>query len=379
MQQLPEGFVLRPHVSLVSAWDSCRMTGPLDTHDGTTETEPYMTYSSYFYCDDTIVAPMDPHIDPIGNTYTSPRVTNASTYNAFFPSNAWPIEAGLAFDLQFAGGIYSMPISIPFTTCFNGVETIASSGWQTEAGSCFQTSPAISLWHEAPAAPGSSDETIPSLRTLETPISNIYDHKSRGILFPIAAADDSQDRRHAELLSSSPPLKRKKCVATGSCQEFRFKSNGSGQTATSISDMDRPYAPTPFASDVSFDLPETAAHSSPIRPKSSRRTGSGKDAQRRVRSPPAKSPAEQRARNRTAAEKCRVKTKAAAAALEATERAESSRHEQLVATLRGLQAEVFALKSEVLLHGACGDGPIRDYLGNTARSLATGCGGGVAE
>lgn len=354
-------------MSLVSARDSCRMTSPRDTHDGTTEPEPYTPCSSYFYGDDTMVAPMGPHIDPIRNTYTSPPVTNVSNHNELFPSNAWPTEAGSAFDLQFAGGIYSVPISIPFTTCFDGVEPIAFSGWQTEAGSCFQTSTDKSLWDDATAAPGSSDGAMPSLRTLETPISKLYDHKSGSVHFPNAVADDSQDKKHAEPLSHSPPLKRKKCVATGSCQEFRFKGNGSGQTVASI-----------FDSDLSFDSPETAAHSSPMRPKGSRRTGSGRDAQRRVRSPPAKSPSEQRARNRTAAERCRIKTKAAAAELEATERAESSRHEQLSATLRGLQAEVFALKSEVLLHGACGDGPIRDYLNNTARSMATGCGGEVA-
>ena len=66
------------------------------------------------------------------------------------------------------------------------------------------------------------------------------------------------------------------------------------------------------------------------------------------------------------------------AELEASEKAESLRHEQLSMTLRSLQADVFALKSEILLHGNCADGHIQDYLNNTARSLVNGC-GGVAE
>lgn len=324
------------------------------------------------------MAPVGPHVDGTGSTYTSPPFTNTGNYNTFLPSNTWPAEAGAVLDLQTAGAIYSSPfpthrIYAPFTNPLNGIDPIASNGWQAEAGSSFPASTIMSLWDTPSAAPGLGNEITPYLGAQGAPISNVHHHNS--IPFPNAVTDDSQDKRRADSLPHSPPLKRKKCNPTGSCQETSFRNTISGQTAALMPAIDPSNASMLLASGVSFDSPEIGARPSPMSPKSSRRADSDQIAQRRVRSPPAKSRSEQRARNKTAAERCRLKTKAAAAELEATERAESSRHEQLSTTLRGLQADVFALKSEVLLHGSCDDGPIREYLDNSARSLATGCGG----
>lgn len=87
---------------------------------------------------------------------------------------------------------------------------------------------------------------------------------------------------------------------------------------------------------------------------------------------PAQRPSTQRARNRAAATKCRVKTKLAVADLESTERAMSSQHQQLSMTVKGLREEVLLLKNELLLHGNCNDSLIQQYLANQARMVGNG-------
>ncbi|KAJ4415495.1 hypothetical protein N0V82_007297 [Gnomoniopsis sp. IMI 355080] len=80
----------------------------------------------------------------------------------------------------------------------------------------------------------------------------------------------------------------------------------------------------------------------------------------------------QRLRSRGAAIKCREKTKAAMAQLEATERAASLEHMELSKTVADLREEVLALKNQLLLHGNCNCDVIQQYLRNAARSIGEG-------
>lgn len=82
-----------------------------------------------------------------------------------------------------------------------------------------------------------------------------------------------------------------------------------------------------------------------------------------------------RARNREAANRCRAKSKVAAAELEATERALGCEHEALTLTARSLRDEVLALKTELLMHGNCDDELIQRYLINSARVVGSGAAG----
>lgn len=79
-----------------------------------------------------------------------------------------------------------------------------------------------------------------------------------------------------------------------------------------------------------------------------------------------------RTRNREAANKCRAKTKKAAADLESAERAMSTEHRELSATARGLRDEVLWLKNELLAHGNCDDHLIQQYL--TGQAVLVGSG-----
>lgn len=83
-------------------------------------------------------------------------------------------------------------------------------------------------------------------------------------------------------------------------------------------------------------------------------------------------PTIQRQRNRQAATKCRAKTKAAVAELEATERAITAEHMELSKTVTALREEVLALKNELLRHGNCDCKIIQQYLKKAAQAIGGG-------
>lgn len=85
-------------------------------------------------------------------------------------------------------------------------------------------------------------------------------------------------------------------------------------------------------------------------------------------------PKDQRARNRVAANKCRLKTKAAVTRLEEEERAASERHAELSRTVAGLKDEIYVLRNQLLMHTDCDCIMIQKYLANTARDLANAMG-----
>lgn len=78
-----------------------------------------------------------------------------------------------------------------------------------------------------------------------------------------------------------------------------------------------------------------------------------------------------RERNRAAANKCRRKSKAVVADLEATERELAEEHRQLSQAAGGLREEVLALKSALLVHGHCEDEVIQQYFANSARLVGS--------
>lgn len=77
----------------------------------------------------------------------------------------------------------------------------------------------------------------------------------------------------------------------------------------------------------------------------------------------------QRERNRTAATKCRAKTKVVEARLEATERTMWEENTQLAAQVVGLREEVLALKTELLRHGYCDCELIQRYIRSEAMKI----------
>lgn len=88
-----------------------------------------------------------------------------------------------------------------------------------------------------------------------------------------------------------------------------------------------------------------------------------------ARPQPSISTGDHRARNRTAATKCRAKAKANAAELEITEKETELQHQKLSAQVLSLQNEVLALKNEVLMHGNCDSDVIQQYLANAAKRV----------
>lgn len=79
---------------------------------------------------------------------------------------------------------------------------------------------------------------------------------------------------------------------------------------------------------------------------------------------------ESKARNRLAATKCRLKTKAMTERLEALEAAESEQNRSLAATAAALRDQVYELSNMLLQHVGCGCEMIQAYLVRRARALA---------
>lgn len=117
--------------------------------------------------------------------------------------------------------------------------------------------------------------------------------------------------------------------------------------------------------------PPPARQAAQKKKKQQAETAQGGQAQQAQQQAQPAAPA-QRARNRTAANKCRAKTKLAVADLESTERAMGAEHRELSATARGLRDEVLLLKNELLAHGGCDDALIQQYLTNQARIVGGG-------
>ncbi|KAG8163670.1 hypothetical protein KVR01_006967 [Diaporthe batatas] len=302
--------------------------------------QPCNSQSSDFRGEDISILPVEEHIDALENIFTPSTFTNIGNHDISIQGNTWASEIPAGLDPPPVGPIESPPIpthyiSIPFTASPDGTKAIASTPWQYNVGS------------------------------LDVSVSE-------------ATTGGSQPFRHAHRTGShypSRPRKKKKSdhPQLGPCQEPSINGNASALTINLTSSPDSATKPMLALPDASFDSADTEAQITPGRPQSSRASVSAGEKRRARRPPtPAASLSDQRARNRIAATRCRMKTKAAVAELEATERKISLKHEELLRAARSLQADVFALKSEILLHGGCGDGLIQKYLNKSAESLASG-------
>lgn len=298
-----------------------------------------------------------------------------------FPHNTWASEAPPELESQFTGDICSPPIptyciSTPFTAFSDSVDPTSPNNWQLDASHFMQGNSGVPWWCNPRAGSGNDGPTFLSERNLKDGNSTIQKQETESTCVSEVTTDLSQHINREDSLYPDAPRKEE-CDGSGPCQNTSINRNASALTVAPRYSSNPATAPLPYTPAVSFDQPGTQAQTNTRRLGSSRRVGSSSEKRQTRQSPTAAaSPSQQRNRNRIAANKCRVKTKAAIAELEATEREESSKHKQLSMTLRSLQADVFALKSQILLHGICGDKLIQNYLNESARSLTGGCGPG---
>ncbi|KAL1873182.1 hypothetical protein Daus18300_004001 [Diaporthe australafricana] len=357
------------------------MASRLHTSGGAFEAQPRTLYPSYFDYDSTSTEPIDSYLEHFDNGYASPMFEGHDAYNAPFHSNHWPTEtrvgpAHLANDFD-PPSTPTQSFSNPFPTAFNGIIPTNFSAWPENGTQWYSENSSPRNLNPVTAADGS-----------ETGISSVQGYsKPEASLTSPATNTKKRKIEPIPLPHSLPRTRRKSGNSEPTKRGLDGRVPGPVIDLTST-DSIRPSKKNSIstASDASFDQAraEEARKSPPGQSESSRRTSSTPDARSRhsqslstPQSPLSSPQPAQRARNRTAAIKCRAKTKAATAELDAREKAESLRHQQLMASFRALQAEVFALKSELLLHGNCNDSFIQDYLKNTARSLTVGSGAGV--
>lgn len=376
-----EVYVLAPWVPYNPQHNNNPIMSPLSKYDSRTGSQPCGPCSNDFHGENTIMIQVDSHFDAFENNYTSPTFTNTSNYNMYFPTNIWASEAPAECVSRFVGDMYSPPIamhcvSTPFISSPNSVGHTVPNGWQLDASHFMRENSGMPWWRSPCVGSGNHDSTIASERALKDGDSNMHQRKPESIFVSEATTNGSQHGDRADSLYPGPPRK-KECDGRGPCQNTSIERNASALTIAPRYSSDPATSPMPPTPAVSFGPLDKEAQTHQRRPRSPRRVNSSSEKRRARQSPTsAASPSDQRNRNRIAANKCRIKTKAAIAELEATEREESLKHEQLSITLRSLQADVFALKSQILLHGICGDKLIQDYLNESARSLTAGCGPG---
>lgn len=372
--------LLRRRVSLGPGQRNRRMEGATSRRDDMIEDQPSGSYPSYFEYETTSVAPIVQYVDTSNNTYISSMFAGDENYNAPLPYNIWPAGTVGALDMPFADAITSPNaptnyVPVPLPSPLSWTVPTASNEWQIQGISLVQASAGMPLGSTFQTGSDIINNPITSGRSSEASLPNIQHYKPTNTSLSIATTDLSRPERLPDSLPHGLPPRRNMSRATGSNEATKFKTNSSKLGVSQSYNIDLLQTPISPVSDDGSAAPGIDDQTSPRRPGSSRRTSSSGDTQRNLQSLPPTKRLKQPARSRAAAIKCRAKSKAAAAELEATEKAESLRREQLLATFRSLQAEVLALKSEILLHGKCGDVMIQKYLNSAAGSFLTSYGG----
>ncbi|KAI7776357.1 hypothetical protein LA080_005437 [Diaporthe eres] len=337
------------------------MADPTSRRDGMTEAQPSGLYPSYFDYENTIVASMVQYIDTSDNTYISSVFAGDDSYNSPLPYNIWPTETAGPLSMPFANAITSLnaPTNyapVPLPSPLSGIVPTAPNEWQIQDVPSEQTSA------------GCHGALLPKLVWIAS--TTQYHQKEA----QSATTDLSRPEKVPDSLPNSLPRWRTSRAA-GSNDATRSQTNASRPKVSPTYNIGILQTPISTVSDGGSSAPGIDDQTSPRRQGNSRRVSPNGDGQRTSRSLPTIPRPDKPARSRAAANKCRAKGKAAAAELEATEKAESLRRGQLLATFRGLQTEVFALKSEIMMHGNCDDVMIQNYLNSTAGSFATGYGG----
>lgn len=361
------------------------MTSPPTNQDGEIEPQASGLYPGYWHYENSNAVFMAQYFDTFNKMYISAAAENGGNYTKPLPTNIWPAETAAAPDIAVADAIASptcpthyIPVADPITSptipthytplptpgpLIEGAYLTPTEG-QPQTDLLVYTSPRTPWWLAFPGGAGSSNNLITAATNFDTTISNYQDSKSANLPQSQTLPDSWRDSFPKRL--SMPGAAKSSKAATD------FESSASPPAVGSTGNMDAPQGPTEPVSEVGLLSPGATRNTNPRRPASLAETRRRSDAQR---TSPLLSPTlrpEKRHRNRAAANKCRAKNKAAVAELKASERTESRRREELLATFRALRADVVALKSEILLHANCGDRLIQEYLDTAARSFVPG-------
>lgn len=344
-----------------------------------TEAQPSGLYPSYFDYENTIVAPLVQYVDTSDNTYIPSVFAGDDNYNPPLPYNIWPTETAGPLSMPFANAMPSLNaptnyVPVPLPSPLSGTVPPAPDEWQIQDVPSVQTSAGMPWGFAAQTGLGSINNPISSARSSEAGLPNIQDYKAANTFLSNTTTDLSRSEKLPVSLPNSLPRSRTSRAAASN-DATRSQTNASRPGVSRTYNIDILQTPISPFSDGGSSAPGIDDQTSPRPQGNWTRASPNVDRQRTLRSLPTIPRPDKPARSRAAANKCRAKGKAAAAELEATEKAESLRRGQLLATFRSLQTEVFALKSEILMHGNCDDLMIQNYLNSTAGSFATGYGG----
>lgn len=323
----------------------------------------------YSDCDTTGVASTGSDLDEFDIFIDPSTFDNNANGNQPLQYNTWPIQPTTGrMPLAGADGSPTFPtqhfyIPVPSSRAV----LIESTGWPTEC---------IPWWSQT-GSEGTNTTSIPTdASSWDASTSEPQSHNTRETSLASPTTDPGHRKYGPDRLPDNLAWTTSNfSTSEQSPKSFNSKDLGPPTFHKSTIDLTEDNAPTNSLSDATFDPTRAAACTSPRSPQGPTRASSSRGAQSRqppshTQSPSSPRGPERSARNRTAANKSRAKNKAATAELVAAEQAESQRHQQLSATCRSLQDEVFTLKSELLQHGSCDDLIIQEYFKKTARLLA---------
>lgn len=273
-------------------------------------------------------------------------------------NNVRPIEAVMSLGDPLTGTISSRSVSTQYLcSSFQSDEAVLTKSTTIWPSGC------MPLWPQ-PVSKGISSSTSDA-ESLNASVSDFPGYDIRRISSAISSASSTTDLGQCDYGRSWLP---------GNSEWMKRKSVTCEQDPTSEN------------SGIGLDAPRTVPHTSLRPPESLNQASSSRQAQPQQLLPQSQSPSslsrpEQRPRIRRAANKSRAKNKAAISALEAAEKAESLKHKTLSETVKGLQEEVLALKSELLMHANCNNFNIQTYLEQRARQVAisNGATGGLGS
>lgn len=363
------------------------MSCPPTKRYGEVESQPSGLYPGSCAYENMNPVVMAQYMDTFHNMYVSAVPANTGNYNIPLTSHLWLAEIPAALDTPVADLVTSpttpthyMPVPIP--TPFFGVAPLTPDEGQDQTDPFAYGSPCTAWWLASPNGAGSSNLPMTPATSFEDTISNFQRPRTASTTFANLATDLSQLEILPGLRHDGLPRRTSTCLDAGPGEAATdLEGSAPGPALSPTRDTDPPRGQTAPAPGAGPSAPGGASGRASLgRPATSSPTGASPGTRARRASPAAAmSRAEKRPRNRAAALKCRARTKASVEALKASEKTESRRRAGLLAALRALQAEVLALKGEILLHARCGDPLIDEYLDGAARSFVPGFGGGGAE
>ncbi|KUI56477.1 Transcription factor atf21 [Cytospora mali] len=364
----------------------------------------YPQYSSFFDFNEAGTTPTESLIANSDARFAIPTAGNDFSWSQ---SDAWDSgnTSGFAIDTNMSSSSALMqhaPMQFPWDMNNNYEPMVNNTAWSVAGSSPFST-------HESPTSARPSSQNIgrtspsrsrrPSIARYHSSSTTYQLSPASTIVEPMQQQHQQQQQQQQQLEQRTESIRPNKRRKSGLERREREESQQYPSSAATPTPLALSAVPTPSPKDNTIVVPDhgtdsySQPHTSPQQHRElpvehqQQNPNEYSKPQPQSQSQPSFAPPRQqpplqqqqqqppqalRERNRAAANKCRRKSKAVVADLEATERDLAEEHRQLSQTAGSLREEVLALKSSLLVHGHCEDEVIQQYFANSARLVGSG-------